>query len=1118
MRGLSLVFAALFVICCVCAPPVMAQEEQPPPISQELPPDPTSFDELQLVATATVTIDRLFLNRVTLEATTTAHVRNTAAEPIGELDPNPGDPGDTAQPFYISLEQLPDAAVAQNNDFNLDDGTPMYRVESPLSPGDVFDQFINIQLQGRARLVFAVRVYILAPVPDPDAPPPPPTVVQPQSPTSNAVAMFTGTTVPDAGTTVRITGDVPNNTPISVNVDGNGDFMANINLKPNKLNRFFFTTVLNNGAGPNSPATPVEVIQDQAPPNLFVDFPAEGETITTNDTTVTLGGRVGDFLSGFMGLTVTVDGQNAAVVIGIGTNGTWELSGLPLNLGANAYTVVAKDALGNEKTVVRNVTREAPTGATIQAFGGGGQTAQVFTELSQPLTVKVLQADQATPFANKVVTFTVVKSGGKISATSPIPDGAGQMVQVTTDANGEASVSYSLGGDAGCGNNRVRATAAGVQGEALFCASATAAPADRIAMSMGDGQIGETEGSAPEQLSAWVNDGCNGVPGVEVQFRVVQGNGKVDGVSLATVVSDATGHANVDFTFGPEPGTNVVEATFIGNQNQPAVFTMTGLARDPNVPTSFRTFVFDNLGQPIGGAECTLIVDGQTFVTDSDPDGLCEFNDIPSGSADFFVNGLEADLLNNQPIPLGSFPSLHFLPVIIPNVVNQLPQNVLLPESDPANARQVDNTQDVLLEVAGVDGFSMTIAAGSMKNPDGSIPSLANPATVSLNLVDPDKIPMPPPDNPQIFLAWTFQPAGATYDPPVSITYPNTAGHPPGTVVYFLSFDHDTNQFEIVATGAVTPDGLQAVSDPGSGITHGGWGGFCPPYPPPTEVGNCDVEITQPSFNPIYACPGDEVILGATGDPAGGEFNWDGGTPQGPTNGSLYTTIFPNEGTFTVIVTYTCEEGEADSDSCEVIVEKPSASMTYTVSKHPDLAGSVEDAVNQQKQLFEDGFALLCTDDDGPGDGGDEDDVCLTLTPTIKAASQGTFPDQSADTFPESERFDFTEAKYNDITSTLDKNNVKGASFSNVKVINSGRNTGATNNFTGSAVFNEGKLVMTQAANERTAVHEYGHNAGLLHRDPDDAIMYRSSNDHKNEVNRTERDAYKDFSPAVLGE
>ena len=94
-------------------------------------------------------------------------------------------------------------------------------------------------------------------------------------------------------------------------------------------------------------------------------------------------------------------------------------------------------------------------------------------------------------------------------------------------------------------------------------------------------------------------------------------------------------------------------------------------------------------------------------------------------------------------------------------------------------------------------------------------------------------------------LGWTLQPAGATFDPPIEIEFPNIAALAPAAIMYFLSFNHDTGRFEIVATGHVTDDGAAMVTDPGSGISTAGWGGFCPPYPNTGTVRGTPAKIDQ---------------------------------------------------------------------------------------------------------------------------------------------------------------------------------------------------------------------------------------------------------------------------------
>ena len=113
------------------------------------------------------------------------------------------------------------------------------------------------------------------------------------------------------------------------------------------------------------------------------------------------------------------------------------------------------------------------------------------------------------------------------------------------------------------------------------------------------------------------------------------------------------------------------------------------------------------------------------------------------------------------------------------------------------------------------------------------------------------------------------------------MTLPNANGFPPGFIVYIISFNHDTNRFEIVASGQVSEDGSAVVSDPGSGISTAGWGGFCPPYPNSGNADNCDFECTDNGIvegsearaNKDCAFPGEQVFFEVIDDleDSGGE-------------------------------------------------------------------------------------------------------------------------------------------------------------------------------------------------------------------------------------------------------
>lgn len=618
--------------------------------------------------------------------------------------------------------------------------------------------------------------------------------------------------------------------------DVNGfTFSVAVPLRPNSVNQLFFTSI--SAAGTRSAPAATEVTQDSEPPLAFIDFPAGGAQLTTETTDVA--GRVSDVLSGFMGLSVTVNGIAAEIDIGIGTNGTFFVPQLALMLGQETVIeAVATDALGNSRATQITVTQVAiPPGAPrLEVISGNDQEGQIGVLLSEPVVVRVTRGD-GTPFADKLVTFSVRRSDGRLSAEG----GAGALkLQVRTDAAGEARAFWRLGSDAGCGNNRLEVTSQDVLGTTFFCATALSAPPAQLNVGSGNNQRGEAGGLLAGPLVVWVSDGRNPVAGVPVTFTVTEGGGRVDGAEQVTVTSGATGHAPVDFTLGLSAGNQRVVANFPGNPTSTTTFVAFAVGRADESPTSFQGLVIDNGNLPIGGAEVTLLVNGQPLPpVFSDVAGQVTFADVPAGPARLLVDGLVATTRGGEAIPPGSFPQLTFDLILVPNAANSLPTPVRLPPLDPSNAVFFDNTTDVVLTVAEIEGLSMLVTAGSMTRADGTVPSPSDPAILSLNQVHFDDVPMPMPDGAAPPFAWTLQPTGAHFDPPIRITYPNMSALPPGAIAYFLSFNHETGAFEIVATGSVDDTGLSIISDPGSGITVSGWGCNCPPYSVTGECCSC---------------------------------------------------------------------------------------------------------------------------------------------------------------------------------------------------------------------------------------------------------------------------------------
>ncbi|MBX3177961.1 MAG: PASTA domain-containing protein [Candidatus Hydrogenedentes bacterium] len=659
-------------------------------------------------------------------------------------------------------------------------------------------------------------------VDDGEGVPPPPVVTAPSLETSENRIRLTGQTI--ARGAIRVNGGAA---LAETSADAGGAFALEVALRPNRKNQLF--VIVRNARGLESPPAVIQVVQDAEAPSLHIDFPPDGATLTNES--ITVAGRVSDLLSGFMGLAVEVNGAPAAVAIGIGSNGTFDRPNVPLAPGLNRITAVATDALGNTVERGITVTRVEPVGTRLSTVSGDGQSAMVYNRLPQPLRVRMIQPD-GTPFAGKLVTFRVTRSNGLLGPLPNEIDARARAVQVATNADGEAAVYFWMGSDAGCGNNRVEVTSTDISGTTFFCATALPGPPSQINIGSGNYQRGEAGAPLPDPLRVWVNDGCNGIGGTRVTFTVISGGGRVNGQESVTVETSATGHAQVSLELGARGGNNRVTATFAENPGLAATFEAYGQKRNSTLPTTFTGVVIDNASQPIGGVGCTLLVNNTTLFSGvrTDAEGRFHFDGLPPGPAQFFLDGLQATEVGGVAVPPGSFPGLSYNLVIVPNAANSLSTPVKLPPLNPANAVLYDGSRDITLTIAGVEGLEMRIKAGSMTRRDGTRPSLESPQVVSLDQVHHDAVPMPMPDGVAPPFAWTLQPASATFDPPVEVIYPNITGLDPGAIAYFLSYNHDNEQFDIVGSGAVSEDGSVIQSDPGSGLTISGWGGNCPPY------------------------------------------------------------------------------------------------------------------------------------------------------------------------------------------------------------------------------------------------------------------------------------------------
>jgi len=355
------------------------------------------------------------------------------------------------------------------------------------------------------------------------------------------------------------------------------------------------TAVATNSNGTDS-TTSIQVTLDTTPPRVTVDSPPNG--LRTTEPGITVSGIVNDIVVGTVNsqqARVTVNGAAAAVV-----NRTYAAA-VPLQLGQNSFQVIGRDQTGNSATTSVTVTRQAVTEPYIRLVSGNNQSAAIGAALPAPLIVQVLNG--TTPVPNATVIFKVTESDGFLQPGTGKP----QLINVTTNAQGQAQASWTVGNRAGADNNTVEAYAGGYQGTAVFTASATAAAPAQIVVGTGNNQFGAVSKPLPLPLVAIVTDsGFDRLGGVPVTFTVKQGGGSFNGAATYKANSDSDGRVLALLTLGSEPGqdNNVVEASFPGLATLAAAFTASGRVPGDPAQTSITGVVLETATTPSPTSRC----------------------------------------------------------------------------------------------------------------------------------------------------------------------------------------------------------------------------------------------------------------------------------------------------------------------------------------------------------------------------------------------------------------------------------------------------------------------------------------------------------------------------------
>jgi len=590
-------------------------------------------------------------------------------------------------------------------------------------------------------------------------------------------------------------------------------------------------------------------------PRLNIETPGDGDLLFASP--VTVAGMVQLLTPGTVGpedVTVEVNGLAAQVA-----NRSFQAPGVTLREGLNAIVGIARDRDGDTAAACIAVRLDTTPRPRVAVFSGDGQTAPIRTLLPQPLVVRVIDA-AGDSVAGVPVVFRVIQGNGSLGGGS-----RGELT--TTDGAGQARASFTLGSRAGVGVNRVRATAVGFAGEVVFSAIATTTAPASINVVGGNNQKGGVGAALAEPLSVLVTDaGQNPVVDAAVTFEVVAGTGTVAGAATAVVETDENGRASVAYSLGPEVGldNHRVEARFAGLTNEPATFKASGFVLGDPADTRLGGVVLDNQGDPVPGT--TLRVRGSAATATADGEGQFVLTAVPVGEV-----VLEVDAsTTTRP---GTWAHLEFELHTLPGVDNTLEKPIYILPLNLASGRIAGGAEDVTVTVPEVPGFSLTVLAGSATFPDGSPTGL-----VSVTPVHADKVPMAPGSGMQPRFIVTVQPAGARFDPPAPVTFPNVDALAPGTVTEMFSFDHDLGQFVSIGTGTVSEDGLVVRSDPGFGIVKAGW--HCAAPQSGSGAGaSLQVEITTPE--PVILCRDENgqamptTIAASGGPPRDAEYQWD---------------------------------------------------------------------------------------------------------------------------------------------------------------------------------------------------------------------------------------------------
>jgi hypothetical protein len=291
--------------------------------------------------------------------------------------------------------------------------------------------------------------------------------------------------------------------------------------------------------------------------------------------------------------------------------------------GENLVEARCQNAQGSP--VLFSATASVPP-VYLTKLSGDNQTGTVAHPLADSVVVQASNPD-SWPAVNYPVVFTVQPGNGNL-------DGVATRT-ILTNSMGQAAVRWTLGSKVG--TNRI--SAASADSTAEFAAEAIAGNPATLQKVGGDDQQPIPGQAFPEPFVVKVADQFdNPVAGQAVNFAVASGGGKINGDTVAVVITNQAGLASVNWTAGPYLGPeNILLACAAFNgaplQDSPCEWLYEGVSVDPDKSSLSAT----------GPVKADGISQAQVIVELRDQSDA----PLPGLTVRFIVSGLEPPL----PIP-----------------------------------------------------------------------------------------------------------------------------------------------------------------------------------------------------------------------------------------------------------------------------------------------------------------------------------------------------------------------------------------------------------------------------------------------------------------------------------